>query len=157
MSWFKRDNLSIGNTSEPTMDFQGTCCHQTFQVPKMEVLSLVRLFWGWIFPYISLTYCLYRWGFLHFRYLKCLVMLVSQGVIQFGVPQIGTSPQCCPKEFDSPLVLPRVVALPDIGNVTWDEAPPRWGWNNPTWMSQEVSKWLVSGLYPQYTPFIRGL
>ena len=26
-----------------------------------------------------------------------------------------------------------------------------------TWMSQEVSKWLVSGLYPQYTPFIRGL
>ena len=34
--------------------------HQTFQVPKMEVLSLIRLFWGWIFPYISLTYCLYR-------------------------------------------------------------------------------------------------
>ncbi len=26
-----------------------------------------------------------------------------------------------------------------------------------SWMSQEVSKWLVSGLYPQYTPFIRGL
>ncbi len=24
----------------------------------------------------------------------------------------------------------------------------------PTWMSQEVSKWLVSGLYPQSTPFI---
>ena len=23
-----------------------------------------------------------------------------------------------------------------------------------TWMSQEVSKKLVSGLYPQYTPFI---
>ena len=35
-------------------------CHQTFQVPKMEVLSLKRLFWGWVFPYISLTYCLYR-------------------------------------------------------------------------------------------------
>ena len=34
--------------------------HQEFQVPKMEVLSLIRLFWGWIFPYISLTYCLYR-------------------------------------------------------------------------------------------------
>ena len=50
-------------------------CHQTFQVPKMEVLSLIRLFWGWVFPYIRLTYCLYRWGFLHFRYLKCLVNL----------------------------------------------------------------------------------
>ena len=35
--------------------------HQTFHVPKMEVLSLIRLFWGWVFPYISLTYCLYRW------------------------------------------------------------------------------------------------
>ena len=46
--------------------------HQTFQVPKMEVLSLIRLFWGWVFPYISLTYCLYS-EYLHFRYLKCLV------------------------------------------------------------------------------------
>ena len=35
--------------------------HQEFQVPKMEVLNLVRLFWGWVFPYISLTYGLYRW------------------------------------------------------------------------------------------------
>ena len=26
-----------------------------------------------------------------------------------------------------------------------------------TWMSQEVSKWLVNGLYPQYTPFISRL
>ena len=26
-----------------------------------------------------------------------------------------------------------------------------------TWMSQEVSKWLVSGLQPQYTPFISRL
>ncbi len=25
--------------------------HQEFQVPKMEVLNLVRLFWGWVFPY----------------------------------------------------------------------------------------------------------
>ena len=37
----------------------------------------VRPFWGWIFPYISLTYSLFRFpeifGFLHFRYLKCLV------------------------------------------------------------------------------------
>ena len=48
--------------------------HQEFQVPKMEVLNLIRLFCGWVFPYISLTYSLYRWGFLHFRYLKCLVI-----------------------------------------------------------------------------------
>ena len=39
----------------------------------MEVLNLIRLFWGWGFPYINLTYRLYRWGFLHFMYLKCLV------------------------------------------------------------------------------------
>ena len=38
-----------------------TCCHQEFQVPKMEVLNLIRLFWCWVFPYISLTYSLYRW------------------------------------------------------------------------------------------------
>ena len=27
--------------------------HQKLQVPKMEVLNFIRLFWGWIFPYIS--------------------------------------------------------------------------------------------------------
>ena len=27
--------------------------HQEFQVPKMEVLNLIRPFWGWVFPYIS--------------------------------------------------------------------------------------------------------
>ena len=35
--------------------------HQEFQVPKMEALNLIRLFKGWAFPYISLTYSLYRW------------------------------------------------------------------------------------------------
>ena len=35
--------------------------HQEFQVPKMEVLNLIRLFLGWVFPYVSLTYSLYRW------------------------------------------------------------------------------------------------
>ena len=40
---------------------------QEFQVPKMEVLNLIRLFLGWVFPYISLTYIFYRWGFLHCR------------------------------------------------------------------------------------------
>ena len=34
----------------------------SFQVPKMEgFLNLIRLVWGWVFPYISLTYSLYRW------------------------------------------------------------------------------------------------
>ena len=37
-----------------------TFYHQKFQVPKMEVLNLIRPFWGWGFPYISLTYSLYR-------------------------------------------------------------------------------------------------
>ncbi len=46
----------------------------------MEVLNLIRLFWGWGFPYISLTYSLYMWGFLHFRYLKCLVMVVDNSL-----------------------------------------------------------------------------
>ena len=28
--------------------------HQGFQVPKMEgFLNLIRVFWGWVFPYIS--------------------------------------------------------------------------------------------------------
>ena len=33
---------------------------QEFQVPKMEVLNLIRPFWGWVFPYLRLTYSLYR-------------------------------------------------------------------------------------------------
>ena len=33
---------------------------EEFQVPKMEVLNLIRPFWGWVYPYISLTYSLYR-------------------------------------------------------------------------------------------------
>ena len=33
--------------------------HQEFQVPKMEVLNLVRLFWGWVFPYTSSIHTAY--------------------------------------------------------------------------------------------------
>ena len=47
-------------------------------VPKMEAPNLLRLFWGWGFPYISLAYILhttYLGEYLHFRYLKCLVTL----------------------------------------------------------------------------------
>ena len=34
-----------------------TVDHQEFQVPKMEgfLNRKMRLFWGWVFPYISLT------------------------------------------------------------------------------------------------------
>ena len=39
---------------------QKACDHREFQVPKMEVLNLIKLFWDWVFPYISLTYSLYR-------------------------------------------------------------------------------------------------
>ena len=38
-----------------------TWFHQKFHVPKTEVLNLIRLFWGWGFPYISLTCSLHRW------------------------------------------------------------------------------------------------
>ena len=49
---------------------------KNFRYPKWRFPEPYdRLFWGWISPYISLTYSLYRWGFLHFRYLKSLVML----------------------------------------------------------------------------------
>ena len=48
--------------------------HQTFQVTIMEVLNLIRLFWGWVFPYISRIHTAYIGEYLHFRYLKCLVI-----------------------------------------------------------------------------------
>ena len=48
--------------------------HQEFQVPKMEVLNLIRLFWRWVFPYISRIHTAYIGEYLHFRYLKCLVI-----------------------------------------------------------------------------------
>ena len=39
----------------------------------MEVLNLIRLFWGWVFPYISRIHTAYIGEYLHFRYLKSLV------------------------------------------------------------------------------------
>ena len=50
--------------------------HHTFQVPKMEVLSLIRRFLGWVFSYISRIHTAYIYigEYLHFRYLKCLVI-----------------------------------------------------------------------------------
>ena len=51
------------------------CFHQEFQVPKTEVRkNLIRLFGG--FPlHKPYPYSLYRFSYLHFRHLKCLVML----------------------------------------------------------------------------------
>ena len=51
-----------------------TSHHQEFQVPKMKVLNLIRPFWGWVFPYISRIHTAYIGEYLHFRYLKCLVI-----------------------------------------------------------------------------------
>ena len=47
---------------------------QTFQVPKMELLNLIRLFLRFVFPYISRIHTAYIGEYLHFRYLKCLVI-----------------------------------------------------------------------------------
>ena len=41
----------------------------------MEVLNLIRLFWGWVFPYISRIHTAYIGEYLHFRYLKSLVVV----------------------------------------------------------------------------------
>ena len=39
--------------------------------------TYLRLFWDWVFPYISPeNYSLYGWGLLHFRYMKCLVIIL---------------------------------------------------------------------------------
>ena len=48
--------------------------HQKFQVPKMEVLNLVMSIFRWVFPYISRIHTAYIGEYLHFRYLKCLVI-----------------------------------------------------------------------------------
>ena len=65
---------------ENTINTMGTQCHQEFQIPKMEV-SWTNLIFGYFGggktplhkPY---PYSLYRWGFLHFGYLKFLVKLL---------------------------------------------------------------------------------
>ena len=78
----KRKNLRFHSRSSKLLGKKGSGCgfrqmvlHQTFQVPKMEVLNLIRLFWGWVSPYISLTalHTAYIGEYLHFRHLKCLV------------------------------------------------------------------------------------
>ena len=42
--------------------------------------TLQGYFGGWVFPlHKPYPYSLYRWGFLHFRYLKCLVTKYTHG------------------------------------------------------------------------------
>ena len=50
----------------------------------MEVLNLIRLFWEWVFPYISLTYSLYIGENLHFRYLECSVIHGAYSSLHIG-------------------------------------------------------------------------
>ena len=63
-----------------------TMFHQEFQVPKMEVLNLIRLFCGWVFPYISRIHTAYiiyiGVSYLHFGYLKCLVNCSTPNIYQ---------------------------------------------------------------------------
>jgi len=47
------------STSHPITSHTIGNNRQDFQVPKMEVLNLVTLVWGWVFPYIRLTYISY--------------------------------------------------------------------------------------------------
>ena len=61
----------MGGTFQAMIEFY----HQKFQVPKIEVMKLIRLFRWWVFPsIIRETYNLYRLV-PHCRYLKCLVNL----------------------------------------------------------------------------------
>ena len=51
---------------------------------KMEVLNLLRLFCRWVFPYISRIHTAYIGEYLHFRYLKCLVIVGAEDTLFQG-------------------------------------------------------------------------
>ena len=63
-------------TAEGSSEHKGNqwLIHQEIQVPKMEVLNLIRLFWERVFPYISRIHTAYIGKNLHLRYLKCSVI-----------------------------------------------------------------------------------
>ena len=46
---------------------------EMIQVPKNGGTEPIRLFWGWVFLYISRIHTAYIGEYLHFSYLKCLV------------------------------------------------------------------------------------
>ena len=68
--------VNVGNKFDKPYCSNQHMNHQQFQVPKMEVLNLVRLFLGG-FPLTWALQTAYMGEYLHFRYLKCLVMKVS--------------------------------------------------------------------------------
>ena len=49
----------------------------------MEVLYLIRLFWGWGVPYIGLTYYLHLGEYLHFGARKTTDLLVPAITVLF--------------------------------------------------------------------------
>ena len=78
---------------------KATTCLWSWSTPKMEVLYLIRLFLGVGFPlHRPYPYSIYRWGFLHFRYLKFL-MTVCLNTDDLD-PPIQTNPQSLFKKSD---------------------------------------------------------
>ena len=72
-----------------------------FQVPKIKVLNLIRLYWGWGFPYIALTYSLYKcvppflgtWNVWWYN-----IYTSTQGMREVALAPPGelrTTPRCC--------------------------------------------------------------
>ncbi len=92
----------------------------------MEVLNLVRLFWGWVFPYISRIHTAYIGEYLHFRYLKCLVIMGERVAINKCI-QDETKDQSEPSQVLTNLWMNQIYP-PEQTNSE----------NRPTWMSQEV-------------------
>ena len=111
--FLSKDYLSeTGSNSTPNL--------QLFQVPKLEVLNLTRLFWVWWFPCIGRIHTAYiRWGFLYSRYLNFLVTQACffggiMGHVPFSVPSLSkknspsasTFQQVSTQKRYSPKILP---------------------------------------------------
>ena len=104
--------------------------HQTFQVPKMEVLiyissmdtAYVREHPPPKYPYKVLSY-------LHFRYLKCLVITV--------IIPAGQSPWfSAPLTFETEQVWPLNLQPLEFSGTNFDELWWNQGGLSPTWMSR---------------------
>ena len=85
----REDSLTFHHHGDPIGDFGAKpedkevpgidLYHQEFQVPKMEVLNLIRLFWGG-FSLTQAVHTAYIGEYLHFRYLKCLVTIYRYNI-----------------------------------------------------------------------------
>ena len=110
----------------------------------MEVLNLIRLFWGWVFHGFPLhkpyPYSLYRWGFLHFRYLKSLVTRGTYWTATHPPPGVICCRPSC--NWSSKLTASaRGWRASACGNV------PDRKWSDQRWSDQ----WIIT---PRNTPFI---